>query len=234
MGDSIIKMEKDHIIILSGASGGIGSELLKHYSKKNKIIALYNKNKPKIMNRNIEYLKINFLKKIKIKKMNFKNKKIIFVNLASKKTDKLLINYNFEDWKNTLQINVSSVFLILKILIPEMIKNRWGRIINFSSTDGLKGDIGTIAYSSSKHALHGINKVVSKEYAKFGITSNILILGNFNYGMFKKLNNSKQAQLLKKVPTGKTGNINNIINALDFITKSDYLNGSEINIDGGI
>ena len=52
--------------------------------------------------------------------------------------------------------------------------------------------------------------------------------------MFKKLNNSKQAQLLKKVPTGKTGNINNIINALDFITKSDYLNGSEINIDGGI
>ena len=53
MGVSIIKMEKDHIIILSGASGGIGSELLKHYSKKNKIIALYNKNKPKIINRNI-------------------------------------------------------------------------------------------------------------------------------------------------------------------------------------
>ena len=234
MGVGIIKMEKDYIIILSGASGGIGRELLKHYSKNYKVIALYNNNKPKIVNKNIEYLKINFLKKIKIKKKGFTNKKIIFVNLASKKTDKLLINYSFAEWKNTLQVNVSSVFLILKILIPEMIKNRWGRIINFSSTDGLNGDIGTIAYSSSKHALHGINNVISKEYAKFGITSNILILGNFNYGMFKKLNSLKQAQLLKKVPSGKTGSIDNIINALDFITKSNYLNGSEINIDGGI
>ena len=227
-------MEKNNLIILTGSSGGIGNELLKHYSKKCPVVAIYNKNKPKIKNKNIKYLKINFLNKFELKKINFKDKKIIFINLASKKEDKLLINNTINDWKSSFQVNVNSVFLILKKLIPEMMKNEWGRIINFSSTDGLNGDIGTIAYSSSKHALHGINNVISKEYAKFGITSNILILGNFNYGMFKKLNSSKQTDLLKKVPTRKTGNIRNIINALDFINKSDFLNGSEINIDGGI
>ena len=115
-----------------------------------------------------------------------------------------------------------------------MTLNNWGRIINFSSSDGISGDIGTIAYTSSKLAAHGISRVISKEYAKFNITSNILLLGNFNFGMFTRLNSSKKKQLLNKVPLKKHGKIDNIYNAIEFIINSDYVNNSEIKIDGGL
>ena len=75
---------------------------------------------------------------------------------------------------------------------------------------------------------------MSKEYGKFNITFNTLKLGNFNFGLFKKLNKSLRDEILKKIPSQKTGNIRNIYNALEFLVKSEYVNGSSINIDGGM
>lgn len=234
MGFSFNKMENDKLIIITGASGGLGLNIIKYFSTKYKIIAIYNKNKPKFQNKNLTFLKINFLGKIRIQQKYLRSKKIILLNLASIKKDGLFVNYNLKDWKEIFKINVESNFEITKILLKKMMVNNWGRIINFSSSDGKKGDIGTIAYTSSKLAVHGINKVVSKEYAKFNITSNILLLGNFNFGMFRKLSSSKKKQLLNKVPSKKHGNMNNIYNAIEFIVNSDYVNNSEIKIDGGL
>ena len=76
-------------------------------------------------------------------------------------------------------------------------------------------------------------KVLSKEYAKFNITFNTIKLGNFNMGMFNKLNNKTKENILKKIPSGKTGDIKNIYNAIKFIINSNYVNGAEIAIDGG-
>jgi len=227
-------MEKNKLIIITGASGGLGLNILKHFSAYHKVLAIYNKNKPKFINSNITYLKINFLKKIKIniKYFNFKN--IVLINLASIKRDGLLINYNLKDWKDVFKVNVESNFEITKIILKQMMNNKWGRVINFSSSDGSKGDVGTAAYTSSKLAIHGINKVISKEYAKFNITSNVLLLGNFNFGMFKSLSRVKQNELLNKVPSKKYGHIKNIYNAIEFIINSDYVNNSEIKIDGGL
>ena len=227
-------MEKNKLIIITGASGGLGLNILKHFSAYHKVLAIYNKNKPKFINSNITYLKINFLKKIKIniKYFNFKN--IVLINLASIKRDGLLINYNLKDWKDVFKVNVESNFEITKIILKQMMINKWGRVINFSSSDGSKGDVGTAAYTSSKLAIHGINKVISKEYAKFNITSNVLLLGNFNFGMFKSLSRVKQNELLNKVPSKKYGHIKNIYNAIEFIINSDYVNNSEIKIDGGL
>lgn len=227
-------MEKDKLIIITGASGGLGLNILRHFSQNYKVLAIYNKNKPKLKNDNITTLKINFLNKIEIQKKFLNSKKIILLNLASIKQDGLSINYKLKSWKEIFKINVESNFEISKIILRKMILNNWGRIINFSSSDGIKGDIGTIAYTSSKLAVHGISRVISKEYAKFNITSNILLLGNFNFGMFTRLNSSKKNQLLNKVPSKKHGKIDNIYNAIEFIIKSDYVNNSEIKIDGGL
>ena len=234
MGLSFNKMEKDKLIIITGASGGLGLNILKYFSKNYKILAIYNKNKPKFKNQNITLLKINFLSKIEIQKKFLNSKKIILLNLASIKKDGLSINYNLKDWREIFKVNVESNFEISKLVLKQMTLNNWGRIINFSSSDGIRGDIGTVAYTSSKLAIHGISKVISKEYAKFNITSNILLLGNFNYGMFTKLSSSKKNQLLNKVPSKKHGKINNIYNAIEFIINSDYVNNSEIKIDGGL
>jgi len=76
-------------------------------------------------------------------------------------------------------------------------------------------------------------KVLSKEYAKFNITFNTIKLGNFNIGMYNRLKEKTKDDILKKIPSGKTGDIKNIFNAIEFVIKSDYVNGSEIAVDGG-
>jgi len=227
-------MEKNKLIIILGASGGIGTPILKYFSKKNNILAIYKKNRPIVTNKRIKHLKLDLAKKIKINKSYYKNKKIIYINLAAIKNDKLLINYKKSEWRMAFKINVESTFDILQIILPEMILNKWGRIINFSSTDGINGDVGISSYSATKYSLHGLSRTLSKEYGMLGITSNVLVLGNFNYGMFKKLKDEKQKRILERVPNKKTGNIKNIINAINFLINSDYVNGAEIKIDGGI
>ena len=114
-----------------------------------------------------------------------------------------------------------------------MIRVKWGRVINFSSTAGSVGEKGTLLYTASKNATHGMINVMSKEYAQFNITFNTLELGNFDYGLFKKLKPSMRKKIISNIPSKKTGNIKDIYNAINFIINSSYVNGSKINVDGG-
>ena len=125
--------------------------------------------------------------------------KIVLVNFASIKIDKLSLFISEKEIKRIFDINFFSFLKFIKALLPKMIENKWGRIISISSTGGLRGDKGTVLYTSSKHAVRGMIKSMSKEYGKYNITFNTLKLGNFNYGLFKKLPKSKQKKLLAAV-----------------------------------
>ena len=114
-----------------------------------------------------------------------------------------------------------------------MVKNKWGRIINISSTGGERGDVGTTVYTTSKLASNGITKIISKEFARFGITSNTIKLGNFNTGMFLNLNANIKKKILNDIPSKKTGKISNIYRAISFLIQSEYTNNAILNIDGG-
>ncbi len=229
-------MVKKKLILVFGASSGVGKELSKLLSRKYKIIAFYNKNKPKF-DKKIQMKNLNFLKENEVKKIpkiiNLNNFKIVILNFASIKIDKMSLFVNKVDFNKTVQINIHSYFKIIQTILPVMMKNSWGRIINISSTGGAAGEKGTMLYSMSKNATHGIMQVMSKEYGKFNITFNTLKLGNFNYGLYKKLNKNIQKKILEKIPSNKTGDIKNIFFAVEFLMNSDYVNGSSINIDGG-
>jgi NAD(P)-dependent dehydrogenase (short-subunit alcohol dehydrogenase family) len=230
-------MVKKNLILFFGSSGGIGQELEKLLKKKYKIISFYNKKKILKKNNTISK-KINFLQDKDINKItkiiNLNKYKVVILNFASIKIDKLSFYIKETDYKKTMEINVNAFLKIINKVIPFMMKNNWGRIINVSSTGGILGDKGAILYSMSKNATLSMMKVMSKEYGKFNITFNTLKLGNFNYGLFKKLNKEFRKKLLEKVPSKKTGNIKNILFAIDFLIKTDYVNGSSINIDGGL
>jgi 3-oxoacyl-[acyl-carrier protein] reductase len=232
-------MKKKFLIIISGASGGIGQLLIKKLSKKFKILCIYNQKKPKFT-KTANYLKIDYNDKskiknasIRLKKITLSEKKIIFLNLAAIKIDKLSIQINKNEMNKTFNVNYFSLFYLVQAILPNLIRNKWGRIINFSSTGGLSGEIGTLLYTSSKHACTGMMKVFSKEFAKFNITFNTIKLGNFDAGMYKKLTKNAKANILKKIPSEKTGDINSIYNAIKFIIGSSYVNGSEVSVDGG-
>jgi 3-oxoacyl-[acyl-carrier protein] reductase len=230
------------MIVLIGSASNIGESLLEDLSKSNEIIAFYNSKKPLVKKayKNIYFEKINLKKKndyeVIFKKYRKKllNSKVICVNLAAITLDKLLINVNYKSILDVFNVNSFSNFLITKALLPYMIKNNWGRFIHFTSTKAILGDIGISIYSASKSSLIGFSNSISKEYGRFNITSNILSLGYFNSPMWNRLTIEKQKKLLNEVPLREIGSPKNILNAIKFIVKSDYVNSAIIKLDGGI
>ena len=133
-----------------------------------------------------------------------------------------------------MNVNLRAVFLLNKLLVKKMIDDNWGRIIHLSSIASTRGVPGTVAYSASKSALSGLSRVFAKEYARFGITSNVISLGYFDSGLIETLSDKMKEKIMKELPSGKLGNCINIANAINFLINSDYVNGSVLSIDGGL
>lgn len=228
------------MIIITGASGGIGASILDKLSKHEQIIAVYNSSNSKVKNKkNIKWIKsdlssISGVEKVINEVSKYSDHKISLLNMCAKKNDNLLVSHDLNLWDESLSLNLTSPFYFAKLLIPLMIKNKWGRFMFVTSTGGMRGDIGTASYSASKMGLIGLSKVISKEYAKFNITSNVISLGTFDTGLFQDLTEKKRKEIIGSIPSKKVGDIENIINSVYFIIKSDYVNGSIINIDGGM
>jgi len=228
------------MIIITGASGGIGASIVDKLSKLDKIIAVYNSSKTIVKNsNNVEWIKsdlrsISGVEKVINEVSKYSDQKISLLNMSAIKNDSLLVTHDLNLWDESISLNLTSPFYFAKLLIPLMIKNKWGRLMFVSSTGGMRGDIGTASYSASKMGLIGLSRVISKEYSKFNITSNVISLGTFDTGLFQDLSEEKRKEIIDMIPSRKLGDIENIINSVDFIIKSDYVNGSIINIDGGM
>ena len=227
------------MIILTGYSGGIGRSIVKDLLKIDQVLGIYNSTK--LINSNfknfyLEKMDITNSKSINkfIKKWKRKLNKITLVNLAVQNKDGFLINSNEADWKKIFSVNLMANLMLAKKLIPLMMKQSWGRVIHISSTVGEKGVPGIIPYAASKSGLIGMSRSMAKEYGRFGITSNVLVLGYFKVGLIKKLSIKMKKKVIEDIPSGKLGDPVNIVNAIHFLIKSNFVNGSNINIDGGI
>jgi len=226
------------MIILTGASGGIGREIISHLLKIDETIGLYNKSTPPaVQDRRLLYEKVDLQKASEIrgfvKKYNKKLTKVTLVNLAVSKIDNLAVNYTESDWDKVMAVNLKGVFLLAQSLLPHMVGEKWGRIVHISSLGGMQGAPGTVVYSASKTALCGMSRALAKEYARYNITSNVLVLGYFAAGLFNTLKEDLKRDLLSRIPSKRLGDISNIASAIDFLIKSEYVNGATINIDGG-
>lgn len=213
------------MIVLTGASGGIGKAILPLLSEK--VVALYNQTPIE------DGYKLDISNPDEIREFAKQPlSKITLIHLAAIKLDELAVCCDEGNWDKVMDVNLRGNFLLTKALLGIMLKEKWGRIIHVISS-GL-GDVGTLTYSASKFALIGMSKVLAREYAKYGVTSNVLQFGYFETGMWDKLTDEKKIELLDEVPNKELGSVQNIVNAIEFIIKSDYLNGSIVTLDGGI
>ena len=227
------------MIILTGASGGIGQEIINHLCVLDDVIGFYNTTQPdNYKDSKIIYEKVNIEDKSEVDCFveNWKSKlsNVTLVHCAAAKVDGLAVNYSSTDWDKVMRVNLRGNFILTQALLPCMVKDNWGRVIHISSHGAIDGDVGTVAYSASKSELIGMSRVLGKEYARYKITSNVLVLGAFETGLFLKLSDEQKDKIQKKIPSKKLGDLSNIVNAVDFLIKSEYVNGSTINIDGGI
>ena len=224
------------MILLTGSTGGIGSLIAENLSKFDKVIALYNNTSPKHKIDNITYVQVDISKEDQLDSFvgNYikGSNNLTVIQLAAIKVDGLALSYSKHDWDKTIQTNLTSNFLLTKKILPIMIESKYGRIVFASSKGAINGDIGSLSYSATKSAIIGMSNVLAKEYARFNITSNILMLGAFETGMYLNLSEEKKKKILELIPSKKLGSVDNIVNAIEFLMKSDYVNGSIINIDG--
>lgn len=227
------------MIILTGASGGIGKAILPLLSKIDDVIAIsYSKEIDTGNLNNVEPYQLDLTSENQINelisKIQSKLSRVVLINAAAISLDNLFINFDTEDWNRVLDLNLNGSFFLTRAILETMIKDQWGRVIHISSVAGIKGVPGTAAYSVTKTGILGMSKVLANEYARFGITSNVLSLGYFNKGLIDELSKESYQKILKSIPSKKLGNPSNIVNAVNFLIKSEYVNGATINIDGGI
>jgi len=227
------------MIIITGASRGIGKYLFEQFQSEAKLVyGTYNHTdlkKENMFKVDIgDYTEVrDWVGSIKDKVFPSHNG-IILINCAGNNYNAFAHKADITEWMEVIDINLVGIFNVIREFLPIMRNQRYGRIINLSSVVGQIGVMGTSAYAASKSALTGMIKSIAVENANRGITINNLNLGYFDIGMINTISTELQDVIKDKIPTGKFGNPENIFNAIRFLIESDYVNGASIDINGGI
>ena len=150
--------------------------------------------------------------------------------------DTLLMRMSDEDFDEVVQTNLGGVFRVVKRSITSMIKAKYGRVILISSVVGLYGSAGQVNYSSSKAALVGFARSLTRELGSRGITTNVVAPGFINTDMTKDLPDAQQEQYKSAIPAGRFAEASEVAAAVWWLASDDaaYISGAVIPVDGGL
>ncbi|WP_274594913.1 SDR family NAD(P)-dependent oxidoreductase [Desulfosporosinus fructosivorans] len=156
---------------------------------------------------------------------------------------KPIVSYPEDTFDRVLAINVKGVFLGLKYVLPEMIKQKSGTVINTASTSGFTGSLNTVAYIASKHAVLGVTKTAALEVARLGIRINAVCPGNVNTRMMHSLEEAYSPgapavcarQIMSTIPDGRYAEPEEVANLMLYLASdlSTHITGQSFLIDGG-
>jgi 3-oxoacyl-[acyl-carrier protein] reductase len=160
----------------------------------------------------------------------------ILVNNAGITRDGLLARMSDDDWNSVLQTNLTSCFHWTKAIGWPMCRNRWGRIINISSVTGIMGNAGQANYGAAKAGMIGFTKSIAKEFAKRGVTANVVAPGFIKTDMTAELSEEVQKGATALIPMQRFGEAADIANAVAFLAseESSYVTGQVFAVDGGM
>lgn len=230
---------KGKTALITGASSDIGTSIIKLFLDEDidKIIAIYNENLPYVHKKIIPFqcdlcnesdlimLFNNVLKGINID---------IFISCAGNCKNVSFLDISLEDFKRTFDINFWSAYHLIKLLLPNMIKNNYGKIVNITSTSSF-GTVNKADYCASKSALDGLTRALAKEYASHNITINSVQPSLINTKMLKILPDSLINSIKNQTAIKRLGNPDEIAKIVLFLASDDssYINGENIIASGG-
>ena len=141
-----------------------------------------------------------------------------------------------DEWKDVLDLNLTSTFLLCKYSIKKMIKNKYGKIINITSVVGHTGNIGQSNYAASKSGIIGFTKSLAIEYAKKNININCVSPGFIQTNMTDKIDPKFKEIIISKIPSNRLGNPSDVANVVIFLCSdlSNYITGETIHVNGGM
>ena len=231
------------VVLISGASRGIGAAIAMHLASLGyKVIGTarseFKFDKP---SDNLIPLKLDITCRESIKNCAAKLKEQnllpdILINNAGITSDQLFLRMKDDEWDNVLATNLTGTFNLTKAFIKNMIKNRYGRIINISSISGLMGNPGQVNYSSAKAGLSGFTKSLAKEVGSRNITVNSVAPGFIETDMTSFLDEDSKNTIIKDIPLNRLGSPEDVSELVAFLAgdESQYITGQTISIDGGL
>ncbi len=160
----------------------------------------------------------------------------ILVNNAAVTQDNLLLRMKEEEWNTVIETNLNSVFRITKACLRDMLKARWGRIINISSVVGTTGNAGQVNYAAAKAGLIGFTKSLAQEVASREVTVNAIAPGFIDTDMTRNLPEDQRNYLLSRIPMERLGQPDDIAAAVIFLASNaaNYITGQTLHVNGGM
>lgn len=160
----------------------------------------------------------------------------ILVNNAGVLRDGLVVRMRLEDWRQVLDTNLTGTFLCTREALRDMLRARWGRIVNITSVVGLVGNAGQVNYVAAKAGIVGFTKAVAREVASRNITVNAIAPGYVHSKMTEGLDEEQRHFLTSQIPLGRTGVPEEIAPAVVFLCSDQaaYITGQVLNVDGGM
>ena len=233
------------IVLVTGASRGIGLEAAKHFSKEGyKVIGTsrgdFNLG-DLIGDESAISAQLDLMSKESIKNLfeDLKSEDLlpsVLVNNAGITKDQLFLRMKDEDWDDVIETNLNGLFRVTKAFIKPMVKNKFGRVINISSVAGLMGNSGQVNYSSSKSAMVGFSRSLAKELGSRNITSNVVAPGFIETDMTTFLNDDEKVEVSKNIPMKRFGTVQDVAKCIVFLAsdEANYITGQTISVDGGL
>tara|TARA_B100000749_G_C18392163_1_gene450750 strand:+ start:310 stop:1047 length:738 start_codon:yes stop_codon:yes gene_type:complete len=238
---------KEKKVLITGATGGIGSAMAKRMAKQGADLVLSGTKKDSLetlsneIGDNCYSFAADLAKKEEIKNLVIwaieKMGSIdILVNNAGITRDNLSIRMSDEDWDDVINVNLTASFLLSRDCLKVMLKKRWGRIINITSVVGVMGNAGQSNYAASKAGMIGMTKSIASEVSSRGITVNCISPGYVVTAMTDKISDVAKENILQNTPVGRFGKAEEIADWAIYLAsnEADYITGQNININGGL
>lgn len=160
----------------------------------------------------------------------------VLVNNAGITRDGIFRRMTPGDWYAVINTNLNSVFNVTRQVIDGMMERGWGRVVNMSSVNALKGQFGQTNYSAAKAGMHGFSKALAQEVVKKGVTVNTLSPGYVNTEMVRAIKPEILQNIIASIPMGRLAEPEEIAGLISYLCSEEagYITGANISINGGL
>jgi acetoacetyl-CoA reductase/3-oxoacyl-[acyl-carrier protein] reductase len=245
-------MSDRKIALITGGTRGIGKGIAKSLAQKcSAVIITYEKNEELaeqtlkeliILNKNTKAYKMQIEDRSQVKSVLAEIEKSfspinILVNNAAIAQEKLFFEITDSDWERMLKVNLQGPFICTQEILPKMIEQNWGRIVNISSVGGQWGGLNQIHYAASKAGLINFTRSMAKLFSKNGITTNAVAIGLAATDMSRdELESSTGKSKVENIPLGRISSVEEIADTVRFLVSEEasYITGQTINLNGGM
>jgi 3-oxoacyl-[acyl-carrier protein] reductase len=233
--------------LVTGASGGIGGAIAKALHTQGATVAISGTNKQKLdalaaaLGDRVFVLPCDLRDRAAVAKLGEEAEKAlgkvdILVNNAGITHDNLFMRMKDEEWDDVIAVNLTSVFVLTRTILRNMMRRRYGRIVNIASISGVLGNPGQPNYAASKAGLVGMTKSLAREVSSRGITANCIAPGFISTPMTDALTPKQVEAIAAAIPAQKFGKPEDVAAAVVFLASDEagYITGETTHINGGM